>query len=478
MKIRTILILIVVIALLGLGGFAIVKQRGQADKQNKTTVRIATPERGELIETINAPGEVEPKKHVEISAKVSARVVSLPFVEGRRVTRGDPDASPPVPPSVIVKLDSIDLEAILRSTEARRNSLAAQIEVSREQVAAQVAQIAGTQASLDQARLELQRQQALLKSRDVSQSEVDKAQTSVDEKAAQLLSAQKQLQAAKLGLIVEQHNLEAAEADITRAREDLSYTTITAPMDGVITRINAEEGELVMTGTMNNAGTVIMEIADLSRMIVSAQVDERDVAQVKVGQQARVKIHAWPDREFKGVVEKIALTQRMNNSGTKYYETEVLLEDMGERILSGLTADVDIEVSRHENILKVPSQSVLALAVDELPTELRNVAEVNQKKTLATVVYRGLVNEQGILQSTVTPVRTGPSDTTHTIILSGLSDSDRVVVGPYKELEKLAHEQLLQEESAAEQDGPATGEQVARDGQSTQNASAPKDEDS
>lgn len=441
-KCLIVLIIIVGIAAV-LGGGVWVLFGRRTSQETATAVRIETPVRGELVEFINAPGGVEPKRKVEISAKVSARIEEMPYEEGDRVTRGDPNDPQTRPPSLLLRLDDSDLRATLKGTEARYAAQAAQIEVSKVEIKSRRASLAGIEAQLSQARKELQRKKTLLQSRDVSQSDVDQQQSHVDDLDAQLKSSCHSLKAAELQLTVMQHNLEAAGAEITRAKEMLSYTVITSPIDGIITHVNAEIGEMVMTGTMNNPGTVIMVVADLSKMLLLARVDEVDIGSVKVGQKTKVHIHAWPDKIFHGVVRKIALARDTNfRDASNYFETEILLDNEGQMILTGMNADVDIEVARHTHIIKVPSQAVLGRPVDELPVDIRDTCpEVDTKKAFAAVVYR-FIDGQAI----VTPVKIGPSDTTHTIIVSGLCEDDSVIAGPYKVLETIKHKQKVKDE--------------------------------
>ena len=441
-KFLMVLIIIVVTVAILAGGWWVLVGRGKA-QQNPTVVRIETPVRGELIEFINAPGVIEPKRDVEISAKISARIVEMPFEEGDHVTKGDPNDPLAHPPSLLLRLDDSDLRATLRATEARRAAQAAQIEVSKMEIESSRAALEGTRAQLLQAKRELERKKTLLQSRDVSQSDVDQQQSLVDDLDARLKSSEHGLNAAVLQLTVLQHTLEAADAEITRAKEMLSYTVITSPIDGIITRINAEVGEMVMTGTMNNPGTIILVVADLSRMQMLARVDEVDIGSVKIGQNAKVHIHAWPDKDFKGTVQKIALARQINyQDASNYFETEILLNSNEQMILTGMNADADIEIAEHKNVLKVPSQAVLGRPVDELPVEIRdNSPQVDKKKAFATVVYRFIDGE-----AVVTPVRIGPSDTTHTIILAGLSENDPIIAGPYKVLEEIKHKQKVKDE--------------------------------
>jgi HlyD family secretion protein len=440
-----IIVITVVVTLFVVSVFGVLMWIKISTSRKGVVVRVEQAQRGELIEFVSAPGEIEPKTKVEISAKVMTRIIELPYEEGDRVTCGDSDANPPVPASVLVSLDAKDLESQLVSAKAGRSAQAAQIKVEKSRVAGQQASLVGLVASVKQAERDLERQKGLLESQDISQATFDQTQLKVDDLKAQYEAAKHTLEAAKLNLVVLKHNLEAADARITQAQETLSYTTITSPIDGVVTRLNAEVGELVITGTMNNPGTVIMEVADLSAMLVVAQVDEVDVGKLEVGQKATVHVDAFSDHDFTGIVDSIALAHMLTWSNTKYYRTEILLENTEEKLHSGLTAHVDIETRKHINILKVPTQAVLGLEVDNLPLEIReNSSEVNTAKAYATVVYC-FVDGKAV----VTPVKIGQSDLTHTIIKSGITEEDRIVVGPYKVLENIKHDQKIQDERKA-----------------------------
>ena len=444
-KSRTIIITII-ITLVVIFGANFALKAGKSNPDKGMIVRIEEAKRGELIEFVSAPGEIEPKTKVEISAKVSARVIELPYEEGDTVTCGDPDAENPIPASVLVRLDSKDLESQLVSAEANRAAQAAQTKVEEARIASQRASLAGLAASVAQAQRDLKRQTGLLESKDISQSTFDQARLKLDDLQAQYGAAKHTLESAELNLFVLQHNLEAADARIDQAREALSYTTITSPIDGVVTRLNAEVGEVVMTGTMNNAGTVIIEVADLSTMLLVAQVDEADIGKLKVGQEAVVRVQAFWEDEFKGVVDTIALTHDISDNRAKYFKTEILLKGDVGKLYSGLTADVDIFTKKYEDVIKVPSQAVLSRKVDDLPLDIRdNNPIVDPNKSDVYVVYRCIDDK-----TVVTPVEIGPSDMTHVIIKSGISEGDKIVVGPYKILEGLKHDQKIRDERQVE----------------------------
>jgi HlyD family secretion protein len=440
-----IITVIAVSALLVIWGL---RARSQKNKSKEEIVRIEEVKRGDLTERISALCEVEPKTYVQISARVSARIIEIPFDEGSVVTCGDQNANPPIPPSVILRLDAKDMESQLQLAEAGRNAEEAQIEVEKSRIEAQKATIVGLEATLEQSKKDLERKQGLYESRDISKSDFDQIKYKVDTLVAENESAGYNLDAAQRNLKVLKHNLDAADARVDEAKEALTYTTITSPINGVVTRVNAKVGEMVMTGTMNNPGTVILEISDLSKILAVAQVDEADVGALEKGQEAVVGVQAFGNIEFRGVVDEIALKHRFSDTGTRYYRTEVLLDKDPNvsKLYTGLTGHVDIKTHKHTDILKVPSQAVLAREVEELPVDIRdNSKEIDKNKTFATVVFR---YKDG--KAVATPVKMGKSDLTHTVILSGLNEGDKVIVGPFQALEKLKHDQKVKDEREVE----------------------------
>ncbi len=406
------------------------------------SVRLEKPQRGDLIEVVSAPGTIEPITKAEIRSRISAQIVELPVDVGARVTKGNPGAEPPTPATVLFRLDDKSLQADLRSARARQQAQRAQIEVAKTGIEAGQSQIQGIEISLAQAERDLARQTELLKTSDVAESLVDKTRTQVEGLKMDLLAARSRQKATELSLTIAEHNLEAAEAEIARALESLTYTTMDSPLDGVVTRRPVEVGETA-TGSLYNPGTVLIEVADMTRVLLKAEVDEADIAKVKIGQKACVRIQAWPDEEFEGEVALTALASSVDRTGSPYFQVEVLLDNKDERILSGLSADVDIDIALHRGVLKIPSQAVLARPVDTLPADLRESPVVDTRKAFATVVFRVVDGK-----AAATPVKIGRSDTTHTIILKGLAEEDRVITGPYNVLEKLQHDQAVKEEPA------------------------------
>jgi HlyD family secretion protein len=412
-----------------------------ASKTDALAVRIAKVTARELVETVSAPGELDPEVKVDVSAEVSARILEIPFREGATVRQGE----------VIVKLDDRDLQASLLAQMARRDGERFRLRSEQERLAGPTSQLANAKATLE-------RQESLFKTGDVSRASLDDAIARVRELEAAIAAARE-------GLSVIESSLAAAEADIDRARELLKKTTIMAPIDGQITELNAEPGELVVVGTMNNAGTRILTVADLATVRLKAKVAESDVARVRAGQDATVRVNAYRDREFRGTVERVALSRgteaSFGGSGATagsgsggWFKCEVSLDlPEGETLLSGLAANVDIVVDRTNGLL-VPSQSLLERAADDLPAELAEHPLVDKVRRKATVVFC-MVEGKAVLRL----VRTGPSNLSDTMIVEGLSEGDVVVTGPYRVLERLKDGDAIREETAKD-----AAAQVARTG--------------
>lgn len=422
-------IIVVLVLLGGAAGFLVTSTplgdslRGVQREPEATEVRIDKASSGSLIRTVNAPGAIEPRLQVEISAKVSSRILELPLREGAEVRTGD----------VVARLDPEELTA-------RLDSARAQLRASQASLTGDQARLAGARASLAQATAEYGRQKELADTGDIARSVLEAAESNY----SQSLSNVAQLEA---GIESANAQIAISQAQIDEAQKNLDNAVVRAPMDGTITDLRVEVGEVVL-GTRDNMGTVMMVIADRSEMLVKAQVDESNIAQIKPGQNVRVYINAYEDKEYTGTVERVDLTRQIAQGGTGFFETEIALKmEEGERLFSGLTANVDIEVQTFEGVLRVPSQCVLDRRIDEMPAVVINDnPRVDRNKTFCRIVFR-LVDGKAV----ATPVEVGASDLTHTAIIAGLSEGDVVVSGPYRVLITLKHDDRIREEGTTPQ---------------------------
>lgn len=379
-------------------------------KEEAATVRLEAVGRSTVTRSVSAPGLVEPRTKVEISAQVSARIVALPFEEGDVVREGE----------VVVRLDSEDLTARLEAAKAR--------------LKAQEARFRGSKADLAVALSDFGRKRELHDTGDISDVAYEQSENRYNQAVASVEMATA--------------DVEIARAQIIEAERNLANAVISSPIDGVITTLNAEVGELVVVGTLNNAGSIILEIADLSDMLLMARVDESNVAEVRAAQEATVYVNAYRDEPFFGAVERVGLERRRWTDGTYYYEAEIKLQDNPDRpLLSGLSATAEITVQELRDVLVVPSQAVLDRRIDELPKDTVDGAEgiVDKRKTFASVVY---IIEEG--KAKAVPVSVGPSDLAETVILAGIDEGDRVITGPFKTIVDIADGKLVRDEVEVE----------------------------
>lgn len=394
-----------------------------AGKKGKVQQVTLTPAKEkELVQKVKAPGEIEPRTTVKISADISGRVTQLAVSEGDFVKRGQ----------LLLEIDNTRFVSSVRQTQAL---------------------LSGSRARLSRAedamRLEQQafdRRKALFDRKLLSTQELDQAENA-------LMAARTELASAK----EETTRLEAA---LIGDRDNLAKTTYRAPIDGRIVGLNIEEGEIVVVGTMNNPGTQILSVSDLSRMQVVADVDETDVIDVAVGQKAKITVDALPDTSFEGTVTTVGNSASQTTAGSATgetnFEVEVLFSHTVPEIRPGMTADVEIEVKRMDKALSVPIQAVVVRQPEDLEKRgTKKKPEGGAKKEAATNAAASAPEEDldpaerkkrektGVFilvdgKAEFREVTTGiSSETDIAVVAGGLKPADKVVTGPYKVLRDL-----------------------------------------
>lgn len=341
---------------------------------------------------VNAPGQIDPKVKVNISAHIVGKIERLYFAEGDEVKRGQ-------------KLVELEKHIYV----AQRDRLSAELASRR-------VEVRRAQAALNTAQSSFQRAQSLSRQGIQAQELFDQARLAYDNALA--------------GLAAAQQGVAQAEAGLRQAAEDLSRTTIVSPIDGKVVQLNAHEGEVVVTGTMNNPGSVIAVIADLSQILVEAEVGETEVVGVRVGQAARIKVDAIPDREYRGRVAEIgssAAVRQGAGSGIRYFKVKVAIDDADDRLRPGMTSQVSIVTNSAANAVVVPIQSV----VERVPGAKGNDDEDDDAPKKKYVL---LAAGETVKQVEVT---TGISDATHVVIASGVKAGDPVITGPFRTLRDL-----------------------------------------
>jgi len=387
-------ILIVAGAVVLIAVIVIASVRGGGSKGEKVYVEPVKPRDIQAI--VTAPGEIDPKVKVNISAHIVGKIERLYFKEGDMVRKGQ-------------KL--VDLEKF---------AYQAQYDRARAEVANQRIEVIRARAALGTAEAAYKRAVSL-------ERQGIQAQELFDRSRQELQNAQAGYQSAGEGV-------RQAEALLQQARTDLDRTTIVSPIDGKAVQLNAHEGEVVVTGTMNNAASVIAVIADLSEILVEAEVGETEVTGIRISQIAKVHVDAVPDKEYKGHVAEIgssAAVRQTSGTGLRYFKVKVSIDDPDERLKPGMTSQVSIITTTAGAALSIPIQSV----VERVPPSLsKKKGDEEEDENAPKRKYVFTVKDGKAKMSEVT---TGVSDATHVAIVSGIKPADQVVTGPFRILKKL-----------------------------------------
>jgi HlyD family secretion protein len=399
MKNRTKVGIILTLIILAAAAFGWTRYRERSKIPEVQAERI---ERRNLVATVVASGKIEPERMVNISADTMGRVTNLVVEEGQQVDEGQ-------------FLMLIDPESAESAVEMGAAGLRAAQELLN---AARVA-VETSQTNLDLALRNEERAVGLSKDLIVSQEELDRVESEVKVRRSELEARETEVRA-------QEQRLQQETANLRSARHVLSKVTIDAPMAGVITRLNIEQGETVVIGTMNNAGTVLMTVADLSVILAVLEVDEVDIRDVKLGQEALVVIDAMPDTPFKGLVTKIA-SSAIQASGSAAaagdqrgtnFEVEVTIQEEIPGVRQDFSCSAEITTATRGDAVAVPIQA-LAVREDDQEEEREGVFVIRD----AVVVF--------------TPVEIGIAGERYFEVLDGLQEGDEVVTGPYAEVREL-----------------------------------------
>ncbi|HKH43561.1 MAG TPA: efflux RND transporter periplasmic adaptor subunit [Thermoanaerobaculia bacterium] len=386
--------LIAALVVVALGAIVLVSVR-RAGQQKGTKVYVEEAHREDLGQVVKASGEIDPRVKVNISAHVVGKIEKLFVEEGDRIEKGQP----------FLRLEQ---QAFI----AERDRWAAQLRRAETEVRQSQVSLADTRLKLDRAQ-KLQAEGILTRE--------------------QLESSQLAETSAQLHLQDSREAVEQAQANLVKARDDLSKTTIYAPLSGRVVKLNAEEGEVVVSGTMNNAGSVIGIIADLSEILANVDVDETEIVEIRQGQPAIVRVDALRNRTYHGHVVEIGSSgfNKPAQPDVTFFEVEILLDDPSEDLRPGMSLRAEIQTRPPASTLVVPIQAVVQREPAKGQQAEANGAETEQTEEISVVfvVQDGKARQR--------PVRTGISDETSVEILDGLKAGDRVVTGPYRALRDL-----------------------------------------
>jgi HlyD family secretion protein len=380
---RTTKIIIALVVILAIGGItaASISSKGKEG----TPVQFGKVERMDLVSKVTANGKIDAQRKVDLSANVMGQIVNLAVREGDVVKKG----------SFLLQIDQKQLAASAEGAAASMRALHSDRDAAR--------------ANLAEAQIIYERAQKNFDQRIIPQAELDRARTALQSQRASLASTEQRIQ--------------QAQANVTAARDTLSKTTMTAPMSGIITALPVEEGEVAVIGTMNNPGTKLLTIADMSIVEAVMEVDETDIPTVKVGQRATVTIDAYPNKTYNGVVTEVGSSPIPSATGgadAVNFEVKIQLENPPAGVRPGFSASADIITGTRAKVVSIPLQ---ALVVREKP------GSTPGKQQDEEGVY---VHKAG--KATFVRVSTGLTGESSIEVTKGLTDGEQIVTGPFRAL--------------------------------------------
>jgi len=419
----------IVIVLLIAGGAAMAAfaRRGETG----TLVTVETIQKRDLDAIVSASGKIEPKKTVNISAQTMGRVTRLGVQEGDRVRQGQ----------FLLQIDPVNAEASVRRDIAAVAGAQTSLEQSK-------AGLQSARASLDVARQNLKRQQELWSAGLTTRESLERAQAEVEVRESDLKARDQEIK-------TRETQLNQQEAGLASSRHALAQVRFEAPFDGLVTRRNVEEGENVMIGTMNNAGTVLLTVADMSVIEAEVEVDETDVPFVQMGQVAKIEIDAIAGKSFTGRVTEIGNSPiQATGTGTQRtatnFKVTITIDGQIPEVRPGFTCTAEITTATRQKAVSVPIQSmtVRELLYDEqgqvvheprpprprfsfgppapatavAPTELKP----GQKREEVEGVF---LMRDG--KAAFVVVKTGIAGERYLEVLEGLKAGDQVITGPF-----------------------------------------------
>jgi len=410
-------LLIIVLTLLGVLIIALViaRQAGWIGSPEGARVTVEQAAHRNILEIVTASGRVQPIIEVKISPDVSGEIIELPAREGAFVRRGD----------LLARINPDLYESAVERMVATLNT-------SRANLANARARASQADAQFINARAVFARNQRLFEQQAISEAEYDAAR-------AQFLVTQAEVEAARQSVIAAEFQVKSAQAAVTEARESLAKTSIFAPMDGTISRLDAELGERVV-GTSQFAGTEIMRIANLTSMEVLVQVNERDVVRVEHGDSAIIQIDAFRNQHFKGVVTSISNSAMVTGQAVDQvtnFEVKIQIDPASYSTLvnpetphlspfrPGMSASVEIQTRRAENAITVPIQAVTT----RTPEENRG-DRIATPGPLGNIQEYVFVYQQGVAR--LQKVQSGLQDNHYIEIIDGLDTTMTVITGPFR----------------------------------------------
>ena len=449
---KILLIVSAVIVAIALVAVFVVKQQS-----GYTKVLTAKIHKQDLATIVSGTGQIKPTTYVNVGANVMGRVTHFYVKEGDSVKKGQ----------TVATIENVQQKANVAGQEAA--IAAARTDINSYIAAEKTAEanVERAKADLEQKQLDWNRAQSLLKAGIMAKQDFDSKKAAYDTDVATVEQMRAQLNQAKAQTDSARGHLLTQVATLRANQDMLEKTIAIAPFDGIVTNMPVKEGETVVTGIQNTAGSTLMTLADMSVITAEVKVDETDIVNIKNGQPADVTVDAIPGRVYKGHVTLVGdqallrstgIATSQSTTGTeeaKDFKVVVTLDSPTQDLRPGLSTTAKITTAAKPNALSLPIQA-LTLYTPPAPTNNGSVEAASTASAPKVAPVQGVYivekDAHGKQRAKFVPVTTGITGATEIEVLTGLKEGDEVVIGPYKTLRVLKNGALLKRDTSA----PAT----------------------
>ena len=447
---KILLIVLIVLVVAGLvTGFIVRQQSGY------TKVLTAKIVKQDLSTVVSGTGQIKAKYYVNLGATAMGRITHLYVKEGEKVKKGE----------VVATIEHVQQEASVEGQAAAISAAKTDIAsyIAAEKTAE--ANLEHAKADLEQKKLDWDRAQALYKDGILAKQDFDAKKAAYDLDVASVAQALAGVNQAKANTDSARGHMQTQQAMLRGDQNALDLTQAIAPFDGVVTNEPVREGETVVLGIQNTEGSTIMTIADMSVVTAEVKVDETDIVNIQMGQPAEVTVDAIPNKVFKGHVTLVGdqallrstgMATSQSTTGTeeaKDFKVVVTLDNPSDELRPGLSTTAKITTAHKTNVLSLPIQALtMHNPDDDKPKSAGGVQAASATPVVKATPIQGVFvldkDKAGKLRVKFVPVTTGITGATDIEVLSGLSEGQEIVTGPFKTLRVLKNNALVKRDTA------------------------------
>src|SRR5271165_3046206 len=450
---------------IGLGGAVLVGgivwfSINQANKGVVTVQTAKVAKLDSLVSQVTASGEIKPTTYTNITAQGFGRITAILVKEGDHIKKGDR----------LLLQDNVQANADVQAQSASINSNESGVQAAEASFKATQSDLTMQEANLEKAKLDFERGQGLYRDGLIPKQDFDQRKTAYDAAVATAEASKARMQAQKAQLEQVRSQLDQGKAVLVHTKDILTKTTYLSPINGIVSYLPVRLGEYVVPGIQNATGSFLMTLSDMSVVTSEVKVDETDIVNVRIGQDADVTIDAIPGKIFKGKVTEIGSQAVLRSSGlattqtttsnqeAKDFKVVVTLESPPENLRPGLSTTAKIRTAEKKGVVAIPIQALAVRSRKDLDEAAKNgKKESNVTLAAALPVSSGDPKKdeiQGVFvvngkKASFRPVETGISGVTDIEISKGLQAGDEIVVGSYKALRTLKPEAAVKVDNSA-----------------------------